>query len=132
MFLAFNRVGRRRLSRIPDRQLNDFLVKNLIVEGFSGLGPIVFLIFDTVRCANEVYLETDSLDAIEKQCRRTLIAQLFLGGFYGVYTMARLFVACVPIGIVKKHYVSVYELATFSLSIEKLGLVILMLVILMR
>ncbi|GMI29133.1 hypothetical protein TrRE_jg9057, partial [Triparma retinervis] len=131
VFLAFNRVGRRRLSRVPDRQLNDFLVKNLIVEGFSGLGPIVFLIFDTVRCANEVYLETDSLDAIEKQCRRTLIAQLFLGGFYGVYTMARLFVACVPIGIVKKHYVSVYELATFSLSIEKLGLVILMLVILM-
>jgi len=124
VLFVFARIARKRSRNLPDRQLNDFLIKNLMVEGFSGLGPIIFLTFDTVRCANEVFSETNSLEAIELSCRRTLLAQLFLGGFLGIYIMARLFIATVPIGIVKKHYISVYELATFrTLSKEKLGFI---------
>ncbi|GMH82038.1 hypothetical protein TrST_g3249 [Triparma strigata] len=112
IFLLFFLRVRRRIGRLNDKELSDFLSLKVLKDGlFMGLAQLGFLTFSAIQCEAEELNWSD--------CNRTLYSQTGLGFMVVIYTAAELISGIAPKRIVEKHVVPTKNILAMNLTLQE-------------
>ena len=106
---------RKRIARLPDKDLSRFLVDSVFTQGIViGLGQLVFLLFSSLQCDVS---NTDFHWREEwKECRRTLYSQTGLGCLSALYYVLKVVSGVVPLRILDRHILKSADIVAMNLN----------------
>ncbi|GMH97690.1 hypothetical protein TrVE_jg4308 [Triparma verrucosa] len=105
-------VVRRQISRLNDEDLNDFLIEKVMIQGGSGLIPILLLTFESFGCILE---EDDS-----SRCEKNINVQVILGSYFTLYMVMNVLSGIIPKHVLARHTLLIEEVALFgSMSLQR-------------
>ena len=99
------------LGRLPGRQLEEFLVNTVLLQGTSELVPILFLSISSLRCVIRFPSEL-----VEEVCRKNSLIHMFLGFYLVIFMFISLVTKAVPSHVLVVHSLTPASVLSLTLS----------------